>query len=415
VDHADHAAGDDIGRAASRRLAVAEAVHAFVEAAQALPVDRLEDIASLAAAAADARAASVYIADYAQRYLRPLPGSAEESSVPIDDSTLGVVFQSGHAHFGERRFALPLVEERDRIGVLELGYAHDATGSVDLAEAVGDALVLILVSKRRYTDITLRTRRAQPLTTAAEMQWDLLPPLACRASAASIAGILEPAYSTGGDSFDFAVNDDLLEFIVIDAVGHGMPAVLKSIAAITTYRNVRREGGGLTTIYNEIGRVMIEQFGECFYVTGLIGSLRMSSGELTWINAGHPQPLLIRNGSAEHTLWCAPSLPMGLGGSVRDTQSTVMRPGDRLLVYTDGAVDRRGSETPAPHLEALTDQVVAATVNGTAVEETLRQLIRSVLDSCDDKLDDDASIVLLERGDQSSQSPLPSSAATSRQ
>jgi hypothetical protein len=33
---------------------------------------------------------------------------------------------------------------------------------------------------------------------------------------------------------------DFLEFIVVDAVGHGMPAVLKSIAAITTYRNVRR-------------------------------------------------------------------------------------------------------------------------------------------------------------------------------
>jgi serine phosphatase RsbU (regulator of sigma subunit) len=397
VDHTDHAAGDDTGRARSRRLAIAEAVHAFVEATQALPVDRLDDIASLAAEAADAQAASIYIADYSQRHLRPLPGSAEASSVPIDDSTLGAVFRSGSAYFGESRIALPLVEERDRIGVLEFRYEHGATASVDLAEAVGAALVLALVSKRRYTDITLRTRRARPLTTAAEMQWDLLPPLACRASAASIAGILEPAYSTGGDSFDFAVNDDLLEFIVIDAVGHGMPAVLKSIAAITTYRNVRRESGGLTAIYNEIGRVMIEQFGECFYVTGLIGSLRMSSGELTWINAGHPQPLLIRGGSAEHALWCAPSLPMGLGGTVRDMQSMVLQPGDRVLVYTDGAVDRRGSETPAPHLEALTDQVVAATVDGTGVEETLRQLIRSVLESCDDNLDDDASLVLLEQ------------------
>ena len=44
---------------------------------------------------------------------------------------------------------------------------------------------------------------------------------------------------------------------------------------------------------------MIEQFGERYYVTGLIGSLRMSTGELTWINAGHPQPLLVRDGSAD--------------------------------------------------------------------------------------------------------------------
>jgi phosphoserine phosphatase RsbU/P len=396
MDHADHAA-DDSHRAPSHRLAVAEAVHAFVDAARALPVDRLDDIPSLAAAAAAARVATVYIADYSQQHLRPLPGSAEVSSVPIDGSPLGAVFQSGNAHVDEMQIALPLVEERDRIGVLVYQHERGASASVDLAEAVRDALVMILVSKRRYTDTTLRARRAQPLTTAAEMQWDLLPPLACRASAASIAGILEPAYSTGGDSFDFAVNGDLLEFIVIDAVGHGMSAVLKSIAAITTYRNVRREGGGLTAIYDAIGRVMIDQFGEFFYVTGLIGSLRMSTGELTWINAGHPQPLLIRDGSAEHALWCAPSLPMGLGGTVRDMQSIVLEPGDRLLVYTDGVVDRRGGKTPAPHLEALTDEVVAATVEATAIEETLRQLIRSVLESCDDNLDDDASLVLLER------------------
>ena len=130
------------------------------------------------------------------------------------------------------------------------------------------------------------------------MQWDLLPPLTCGASGVSIAGIVEPAYATGGDSFDFAVNGDLLEFIVIDAVGHGMPAVLKSIAAITTYRNVRREQGGLAAVYEEIGRVMVDQFGERYYATGVIGSLQMSTGELTWINAGHPQPLLVRERSA---------------------------------------------------------------------------------------------------------------------
>jgi serine phosphatase RsbU (regulator of sigma subunit) len=407
VDHADDAAGDSSGRALYRRVAVAEAVHAFVDAARRLPVDRLDDIPALAAAAADAHAATVYIADYSQQHLRPLPGGAEPSSVTIEGSTLGAVFQSGDAHFDEMQIALPLVEERDRIGVLVLRYEGDASASLDLAEAVRNALVLILVSKRRYTDTTLRARRAQPLTTAAEMQWDLLPPLACRASAASIAGILEPAYSTGGDSFDFAVNGDLLEFIVVDAVGHGMSAVLKSIAAITTYRNVRREGGGLTAAYDAIGRVMIDQFGESFYVTGLIGSLRMSTGELTWVNAGHPQPLLIRDGSAEHALWCAPSLPMGLGGTVRDMQSIVLQPGDRLLVYTDGAVDRRGSRQPAPYLAALTDRVVAATVHGMGLEETLRQLIRSVLESCDDNLDDDASLVLLERTNSAATSPHP--------
>ena len=165
--------------------------------------------------------------------------------------------------------------------------------------------------------------------------------------------------ATGGDSFDFAVNGDVLEFIIIDAVGHGMPAVLKSIAAITTYRNVRREAGGLNDAYEEIGRVMIDQFGERYFATGLIGSLTFSTGELTWINAGHPQPLLVRHGSAHQSLWCAPSLPMGLGGTVREVQSATLQPGDRVLVYTDGVVERRGPRAGSRHLETLTELLVA--------------------------------------------------------
>jgi serine phosphatase RsbU (regulator of sigma subunit) len=396
VDHADRTGDQRGGRPRRRQSDVAGAVHTFVEAAEALPIDRLADVASLAAEATGARAAGIYIADYAQRVLKQLVDNAVESVVSIDASILGRVFQSGEAYVGEGHIAVSLIEGRDRVGVVEYRYERGATGSVEVAEAVSRALLLILVSKRRYTDLVLRTRRAQPLTTAAEMQWDLLPPLACRASGASLAGIVEPAYSTGGDSFDFAVNGDLLEFIVIDAVGHGMPAVLKSIAAITTYRNVRRERGGLVAVYDEIGRVMMDQFGDRFYATGLIGSLRMTTGELTWINAGHPQPLLVRDGSAQHKLWCAPSLPMGLGGTVREVRSVMLRAGDRLLVYTDGVVDRRGDPNPAPHLDPLTDQLVDATIDTVTIEETLRRLVRSVLESCGGDLDDDATLVLVE-------------------
>jgi serine phosphatase RsbU (regulator of sigma subunit) len=55
--------------------------------------------------------------------------------------------------------------------------------------------------------------------------------LTCSTDRVSVSGILEPAYSIGGDSFDFALNSDRLEFAIVDAVGHGMAAVMISVLA----------------------------------------------------------------------------------------------------------------------------------------------------------------------------------------
>jgi phosphoserine phosphatase RsbU/P len=384
---------------------VARTVGALVLTATDLPMDRLNDIEALAAAAVGALDGCVYIADYAQQELAPLRRPAGRGDLGIDTTIHGRVFQTGITHRGEDHVIVALVEGIDRVGVVEFRFGDAAAVPLALVEAVGRALLLVLVSKRRYSDLVLRSRRAQALPTAAEMQWDLLPPLSGQGSGASIAAMLEPAYSTGGDSFDYALNGDLVEFIVIDAVGHGLPAVLKSIAAINTYRNVRREGGGLGAVYGEIGRVMVAEFGHSYYVTGVIGSLRPATGELTWINAGHPEPLLVRDGTAVALPRCAPSLPMGLGGSVREQQTTTLQPDDRLLVYTDGVVERRPDLAAATHLPTLVDLLLRASLDGLAGPETVRRLARSVLESCQGELQDDATLVLVDYQGRPSDEP----------
>ena len=59
-------------------------------------------------------------------------------------------------------------------------------------------------------------------------------------------------------------------------------------------------------------------------------------------------------------------------------------------------VERRGSPVPAPYLDRLTEQLIASTSDAVTIEETLRRLVRSVLGSLDDGLDDDATLVLVE-------------------
>ncbi len=228
------------------------------------------------------------------------------------------------------------------------------------------------------------------------MQWDLLPPLTCSTASVSVSGILEPAYSIGGDSFDFALNHDRLGFAIADAVGHGTSAVLLSVTAITSLRNARREGLSLEAAYLETGAALEAQFGQSKFVTGQFGYLAYDRGELTWLNAGHPPPLLIRDRCYAGELACPPSLPMGMGGEVRAVATEQLQRNDRVLFYTDGVTETRDADGKAFGLDRLADLLLRATLDDVSPAETVRRLSASILDYNGAVLSDDATLMLIE-------------------
>ena len=98
----------------------------------------------------------------------------------------------------------------------------------------------------RYTDLIELRRRRRPMNLAAEMQWDLLPPLSFASPDLAIAGLLEPAYFVAGDAFDYSLNGDILGFAIIDAMGHGVSSTLASTLALGAFRYGRRRNLDLT-------------------------------------------------------------------------------------------------------------------------------------------------------------------------
>jgi serine phosphatase RsbU (regulator of sigma subunit) len=266
-------------------------------------------------------------------------------------------------------------------------------------------LVAVLLAKSRYSDAWVRCRRAEPLSAAAEVQWDLLPPLAATADDIAVAGILEPAYSIGGDSFDYALNHSGLDFAIVDAMGHGMSAVLMAAAAINGFRNVRREGGSLPGAYEQVDRLIVDHFGDSRYVTGQLGSLDTRSGVLRWINAGHPLPLLVRNGTFAGGLSCKASMPMGLGGRVVEIAEEPLQRGDRVLFYTDGITESKSSDGETFGEPRLADYLVRATLDRVPVSETVRRLSAHVLSFVGAGLKDDATMFLVEYGVEQSDIP----------
>jgi len=360
----------------ARRADVGEALTALLESTSLLPASELTAMVDIAGRLLGASSARMLVADYALTSLQELGEDGPTGQRQQVEGTLpgrALVSAQVVVSAGDQTATVfvPLAEGSERLGVLELTHPAWDDALRPLLEPVVRILVLLLISKRRYTDVVLRSRRSEPLSPAAELQWDLLPPLTCSTGAVSVSGILEPAYSIGGDSFDYALNPAGLEFAIVDAVGRGMPAVLLSVSAISSLRNARREGADLEAAYAATGDVLAEQFGDAAFVTGQLGSLTLETGDLVWLNAGHPLPLLVRDRSLVGELRCAPSLPMGLGGTVSEIATERLQPGDRVLFYTDGVVESRSPEGELFGVERLADLLVRATLDDVFPAETV--------------------------------------------
>jgi hypothetical protein len=346
------------------------------------------------------KAARFHVADYSLRTLQRIDASGRSGDAqPIAGTVIGRAFTSGEVQVlgsDPTVVLVPLIDGSSRIGVLELDFEVWGGAVPELVDPLVAVFVMSWIVKGRYTDTAARARRSEPLSAAAEVQWDLLPPLTCSTEHVAVSGILEPAYAIGGDSFDYAFNASRVDFALIDAIGHGMSAVLMSAAAINSLRNSRRAERDLTAAYEIADDAIATQFGRSYYVTGIIGTLDLQTSTLSWINAGHPLPMLVRNGTYGGPLPCKPSRPLGLGGTVVEVAEQVLQSGDRVLFYTDGISEARSSDGSFFGDGRLADFLVRASLENLPVRETVRHLADNIMKFSDDGLRDDATMLLLE-------------------
>ena len=381
-----------------------DALRALLRASHNLPAGRAGSAVAEQARRLGAREAVIYLADYAQHELLPLPGDgvAQRHALTIDGSTAGRAFRRvepvrSPGSDGPARLWVPLLDGAERIGVLELVLDAPANDSVERAARDLASLVAELaVTRDAYSDAFSRLRRRRALSLAAEIQWDLLPPLTYASDRVVITGALEPAYDIGGDTFDYAANDPLVDLMVLDAVGHGLPAALLAGAAVGAYRHGRRNGLSLPEVAAGMDAVIAGQFSASRFATAALARLDKRSGLLQWVNCGHPEPLIVRDGALIHPPSCPPARPLGLQSGPPEPCSTQLRPGDRVVLYTDGVVEARSPSGEFFGGERLADLIIRAERAGEPPPETMRRLMSSVMHHQAGQLQDDASIVLVE-------------------
>ncbi|MFI2077817.1 PP2C family protein-serine/threonine phosphatase [Streptomyces triculaminicus] len=348
------------------------------------------------------RDVSVLLQDYEQLMLVPLPGRllTVGEPAPIDGSPAGTAFRSGTPvevpQADGVRMYLPLLGGSDQVGVLALTLDTVVDDDRRLLHRLAGLVAHMLVIKNGYTDQFFRTRRREPMSVAAEIQWSLLPPLSMSTPQVAVAGILEPAYEVAGDSFDYALNGDILHVVTVDAMGHGLDAATMATVAIGAYRHARRTDVGLSGIYAFMDRAIAQQFGPEHFVTAQMMRLNVATGHLQWVNAGHPAPLLIRDRQVVRQLHSPTTLPVGFGGDEPQLSEQTLQVGDRVLCFTDGLIeehDAGGEQFGEEQLIAWVNRIEHAEEGAQAV---VRALSRTLIRERGGITSDDATLFLIE-------------------
>jgi hypothetical protein len=378
-----------------------------------VPPERLPQALAAAGAAIGVEIVA-YLVDYEQRRLVPVqPPGERRPALEVSGTLAGRAFRRVEmlpAEAGGPRLWVPLLDGAERLGVLEvLVDGRDDLYDPVLREQchwIARLTGHLVVATSNYGDGLDVLRRSRPRTSAAELVWQLLPPLTASTSEFEVAGLVEPSYSVGGDAFDYALGEGVASLAIFDAAGHSLLSGMVAAAALSAYRAARRSGAGLY----EQARAIDDTVGDLFartscFVTGVLVELDTAAGRLRYLTAGHPAPLLVRNGrvvgvldGAHRALFgisAARNIPAsGAEGAVIRIGEQSLQPGDWLLLYTDGLVEARNRDGEYFGEDRLVDLLRREIASGHPAQEVLRRLVHAVIDHQAGVLQDDATVVL---------------------
>jgi sigma-B regulation protein RsbU (phosphoserine phosphatase) len=300
-----------------------------------------------------------------QKYLRETP-------IALGDGIIGGVAQSGTPVYlydraqVDRRYTwnTGIIPVRTTI-VLALRSPEGIYGAVQLTNRINggafsekdlrfmsllvEQASLAIYNARLHAEHVARQRSQEQIKIARNIQLRLLPTQLPRMPGIAVGAEYSAAQEVGGDYYDiYHIDHDHLGLIVFDVAGKGVPAALLMAITATFLKMAAPRSRSPAWVLNEVNAALSAEMHRGLFVTAIYAVLKISTGELTLCNAGHPDALVIRS----KDLTCERLKPRGaaLGllppnrfRTVMEQMMITLHPGDTLLLYTDGVLEARNS------------------------------------------------------------------------
>ena len=221
---------------------------------------------------------------------------------------------------------------RDPAYIMSLGIRHHGSE---------DDLMVLLGTIRAAVDLKLREEAlASQMRQAKEIQQSLLPRRLPVVPGYELGAVSVPADEVGGDVYDMQwVEEGVLGIMLADASGHGLPAALQARDVVTGLRMGQAENHKITATVSQLNNVIHRSGLASRFISLFYGELE-ESGNFAYVNGGHCPPLLVTPGGEVFELkTCGPVLGP-LPDAVYRRGYLTLRPGEVLVLFTDGVTER---------------------------------------------------------------------------
>lgn len=292
-------------------------------------------------------------------------------------------------------------------GSIELAVEAMRGGSGDFIQKPWDNNALLRVVRKQVEAGRQRRREREAATArdrsrlieldeARRIQESLLPAKLPQLNGLDLAASWRPAREVGGDYFDaIKLSEDRVALCVADIEGKGLPAAMLMANLQAVVRSLARQSIAPARLCELVNQTMLENALGSKLISMFYGIADLKQSSLTYVNAGHLPPMLLRTDGTIERLCEGGMLLCVNADSQYQAGQVSLRPGERLLVFTDGVtecLDANGEEFGDERLLQIMSNHSALDA-----ESLHQQIIEAIAEYSNQHFQDDVTMLVMSR------------------